>query len=144
MSEHVKINSIFYLFWSLRIPLNGRQVTFLKETCNKSEKIKLKTFKKHLKLVFLEKNYFENRDESRLSDCTNFGRFQFHDFNAASGLIVLRPNSPPKVETFQLRPLVEYIKPVVMERHEFGWRDFSILGIFWHSRLAGLWHKKRT
>ena len=37
----------------------------------------IETLKKELKAVFLEKNDFENRVESGLSDCKKFWRFQF-------------------------------------------------------------------
>ena len=53
-----------------------------------SRKLKIQTLKEELMAVFLEKNEFENRVESRLSDCKNFWRFQFQDFNAGSKLIV--------------------------------------------------------
>ena len=33
--------------------------------------------------------------------------------------MVFEPNFPHRLETFRLRPLVEKVKPVVMDIHEF-------------------------
>ena len=56
---------------------------------NAAKKIKIETLKEELKAVFMKKNEFENRVQSRLSDYKNFWRLQFQDFNARSGLKVL-------------------------------------------------------
>ena len=63
--------------------------------------------KKELKLVFLEKNKFENRVEVRVSDNKNFWQFHFHDINEGLGLIVFLLNFPPRMEKIRLRRLVE-------------------------------------
>ena len=107
LSGHVKTNSIFCPFWSLRFSFNGWEVTFLMQCCRKSKILRVETLKEELKAIVLEENDFENRVELKLSECRNFWRFQFHDFNAGSGLIVFLPNFSPRVETFWLRPLLE-------------------------------------
>ena len=85
------------------------------EDCSDSKKIKIETLKKERKAVFLEKNETEKRVESRLSDYKKFWRFPFQHFKAVSEWIVFQPKIHPKVETSQLRPLMENIEPVVME-----------------------------
>ena len=74
--------------------------------------------KKELKSVFLEKHEFENRDESTLSDYKIFWRFQFHDFNAGSELIVFLPKIPPKVD-FSISTVDGINQACLMEIHEF-------------------------
>ena len=64
----------------------------------KIRKLKTEILKKELKAVLLEENEFENRVESRLSDCKKFWRFHFQDFNAGSGLIVFYNNFHPRVD----------------------------------------------
>ena len=88
------------------------------------------TLEKELKAVFLKKNDSENRVKSRLLDYKKILRFFFHDFNAWSGLIVLETKFPPTVETFWLLIFLEWIKPVVLELHEFEWKKFTIMGVF--------------
>ena len=43
--------------------------------------------------------------------------------------MVFEPSFPHRLETFRLRLLVEKIKPVVMDIHEFEWRYLSVLGV---------------
>ena len=64
-----------------------------------------------------------------------FLRFQSHDLNAGTEFIVLLLKILPIVKNFQMRPLVEQINPVVMELYEFGRLNFSLLRVFWHSRI---------
>ena len=51
-------------------------------------KLKIENVWKELKAAILGKNEFEDRVESRLSDCKNFWQFQIPVFNAGSWLIV--------------------------------------------------------
>ena len=62
--------------------MNGWEVTSFIEQCSKSRKLKSETLKNELKAVFFEKNELEIRVEFRSSDCRNFWRFQFQDFNS--------------------------------------------------------------
>ena len=55
-------------------------------------------------------------------------------FNAGSELILFLIKTPHGVQSFRLLAWQESIKPVVMEIDEFEWRNFSLLGVSWHSR----------
>ena len=104
----------------------------------------MRHWKKNSRQYSWKKNEFENRDESRLSAYKIFWRFQLHDSNAGSELIVLLPKNPTKVKIFLLRSLVEWFKLVVMELHEFEWRNFSLLGVFFGIfGLSEFRHKER-
>ena len=86
---------------------------------------------KAIKLVVLEKHEFANGDESVLKTILAF--FHQQNSNAGTELVVFLTQNYSKRRYFSTDTLVELVKPVVMEKYVFQYRDLSIVKAFWSS-----------